>query len=156
MLHQLRRACAAWFNPADGQTVARGMPQPLSPEEKRPAWAMDHLAPQGMPRNRGQTVIYDRGAQAFAWESGILNSDPIGEGWIPTKPFTNGMRKTGDYLVGSILWNTTPQNMGAQPALSPLLPPAYLYAIFGQETGGAIVAIPNLLAPGSAGFGPLG
>jgi hypothetical protein len=144
--HQLRRAATAWFG--SPQSIARGMPAPLGPEEKRPAAAMQHLAPFGVWRYDPPLPYYSRGAAAYTGTSGTLLYDPVGQGWIVTKRCDYPMRKTADYLNGAIFWNTTPQNLGRQPFFGMLYTPRQLASLYGYSTASAIVAVPNAAAPG--------
>ncbi len=145
--HQLVRAATSWFG--DPQSIQRGMPAPLGPEEKRPAAAMQHLGPMGVPWYSPRLPDYNnRAASRYAFQTGQLLYDPVGEGWIVTKRSDLPMRKTGAYLLGGIFWNTTPQNMGLQPGLAPLYTPSQLAQLFTYRTATAITAVPNYLAPG--------
>lgn len=149
--HQMCRVCSTWFG--SNASIQRGMPAPLGPEEKRPVSEMEnHFQPFGVPLYR-YTRRYDRGAAAYAFQSGQLAYETQGGGWVPNHRQDFPMRKTGTYLAGGVFWNTTPQNYGMQPVIGPLYTPAQLNAIFGYKTASAIVAFPNYQAPGGAAPG---
>lgn len=147
--HSIRRYANNWFG--SNASVQRGSPAPFGPEEKRPAFAMQKLAPVGV-FNYVSIPDYDWGAARYTGQTGQLLYDPVGQGWIvpPATRFTAGMRETGSYLASSIFWNTTPQNFGQQPFVGQIFTPDQLNEIFGYETASAIVAFPNYEAPGGA------
>jgi hypothetical protein len=149
-LHSIRRYANNWFG--SNASVQRGSPPPFSPAEKRPAFAMQNkIAPNGL-FTYYPVKDYDWGAARYRGDVGQILYDVVGEGWIvpPDTRFTAGMRKTGSYLAGSVFWNTTPQNNGAQPFIGQIYTPDELSELFGQATATAIVAFPNYLAPGGA------